>query len=115
MLNALALGARELAGLPVTDLDTTKEKDRSLFPSKMLPPALHARYVDEEEAGATLALLTEDLDRRAVESGGAGREINAPRERRLHNNGASNRITDIYASTRQFNISFTTTRYAATE
>ena len=95
MLNALALGARELARFPVTDLDTTKEKDRSLFPSKMLPPALHARYVDEEEAGVTLALLTEDLDRRGGESGGAGREINAPRERRLHNNGASNRITDI--------------------
>ncbi|KAI0035955.1 telomere length regulation protein-domain-containing protein [Vararia minispora EC-137] len=46
MLNALALGARELAGLPMPDDAPLKPLTgrRIDFPSKRLPPALHERY-----------------------------------------------------------------------
>lgn len=43
MLTALAMGARELAGLPVPDPSrTTRRLD---FPTKTLPPTLHNKYI----------------------------------------------------------------------
>ncbi|BEI82719.1 hypothetical protein CcaverHIS002_0305870 [Cutaneotrichosporon cavernicola] len=42
MLTALAMGARELAGLPVPDTPRTRAID---FASKTLPPALHDKYI----------------------------------------------------------------------
>lgn len=47
MLTALAMGARELAGLPVPDPPrTTRRVD---FPSKTLPPALHKKYITPQD------------------------------------------------------------------
>ncbi|KIJ17360.1 hypothetical protein PAXINDRAFT_73569 [Paxillus involutus ATCC 200175] len=46
MLNALALGARELASLPVYSPDLQPlPTARTAFPSRMLPPALHQKYL----------------------------------------------------------------------
>ncbi|KAH8107150.1 telomeric DNA binding protein [Cristinia sonorae] len=47
ILNALALGARELASLPVpeTPASTNEALQRLSFPSKRLPPTLHQKYV----------------------------------------------------------------------
>ena len=42
MLTALAMGARELAGMPVPDPPKTRKID---FPSKMLPLPLHQKYI----------------------------------------------------------------------
>jgi telomere length regulation protein len=42
MLTALAMGARELAGMKVPEPQATRKID---FPSKTLPPALHKKYV----------------------------------------------------------------------
>ncbi|GMK56562.1 hypothetical protein CspeluHIS016_0304020 [Cutaneotrichosporon spelunceum] len=42
MLTAVAMGARELAGLPVPDAPRTRGVD---FASKTLPPALHDKYI----------------------------------------------------------------------
>ena len=47
MLNALALGARELASLPIPPPRVAPE--RTAFPSKKLPPALHKKYIAYEE------------------------------------------------------------------
>lgn len=46
MLTALAMGARELAGLPVPEPRTNRRID---FPTKTLPPALHAKYVTPQD------------------------------------------------------------------
>ncbi|WOO82881.1 DNA replication checkpoint protein tel2 [Vanrija pseudolonga] len=47
MLTALAMGARELAGLPFPDPPrTTRRVD---FPSKTLPPALHKKYITPQD------------------------------------------------------------------
>ncbi|CAE6471433.1 unnamed protein product [Rhizoctonia solani] len=50
MLNALALGARELAGLPIPPppIDTLK-RPRIDFPSKVLPGAAHLEYMQDED------------------------------------------------------------------
>ncbi|KAL5494565.1 TEL2 [Sanghuangporus weigelae] len=65
MLNALALGARELASLPVPPLIVTSE--RTAFPSKQLPPALHIAY-GEGNDGQVQRML-EDISQKAIESG----------------------------------------------
>ena len=77
MLNALALGARELASLPVPE--SKVDAGRTAFPSRMLPPNLHRKYVADSsmyEDSRTDRLL-EDITRRAIESGkdAAEREI----------------------------------------
>lgn len=43
LLTALAMGARELAGLPVPQVISTNR--RIDFPTKTLPPALHQKYI----------------------------------------------------------------------
>ncbi|ORY33418.1 telomere length regulation protein-domain-containing protein [Naematelia encephala] len=47
LLTALAMGARELAGLVVPNPPTTKRID---FPTKTLPQALHRRYIGPADA-----------------------------------------------------------------
>ncbi|KAK7043631.1 telomere binding protein [Paramarasmius palmivorus] len=70
MLNALALGARELAGFS----EATPQPD---FPSKRLPPALDRKYI---------AGIVQDVTRQAIEKGKQGAIDKVPelvRERRL--------------------------------
>jgi telomere length regulation protein len=66
LLNALALGARELASLPV--LESRVPQNRTAFPSKALPPSQHAKYIAAGKADVQLVpLLMEDISRKALE------------------------------------------------
>jgi telomere length regulation protein len=67
MLNALALGARELAGLPVPA--SSVDPGRIAFPSKRLPPALERRYIaamDHVTAHPPVHGLLEDITRGVI-------------------------------------------------
>jgi len=81
MLTALALGARELAFLPVPTSNVASS--RISFPSKRLPPAMHQKLMAE---GPVQALLT-DISKAAVEKAKDDAAGKAPpsltRERRL--------------------------------
>lgn len=85
MLNALALGARELAGLPTPQIP----KYQASFTSKRLPAPAHRRYLtleDEADAGAPIRSLAADLSSQAIEAGRASLEDKVPeivRERQL--------------------------------
>ncbi|PPQ89059.1 hypothetical protein CVT25_006431 [Psilocybe cyanescens] len=99
-LNALAMGARELADLPVPPTPSTSNPGRTAFPSKMLPGPLHRKYISAGDAGAggtevrgiadrnllprmVEQLATDALDEHREE---AGRTAGSPaliRERRL--------------------------------
>lgn len=91
MLNALALGARELASLPLPDLPGRKTlpANKTSFPSKQLPPALHQKYItigDHVNSNNPVQLLLEDISRLAIEKGKAATEGKLPqvvRERNL--------------------------------
>ncbi|WVR07650.1 hypothetical protein IAU60_004692 [Kwoniella sp. DSM 27419] len=50
ILTALAMGARELAGLPVPQVPSTRKVD---FPSKTLPPILHRKYSSDADVPAS--------------------------------------------------------------
>ncbi|TFK26384.1 telomeric DNA binding protein [Coprinopsis marcescibilis] len=66
VLNALAMGARELASLPVAE--SKAPLSRLNFPSKTLPPALHQRYIAAGQANKELVpLLMDDITRNALE------------------------------------------------
>ncbi|TCD68925.1 telomere binding protein [Steccherinum ochraceum] len=72
MLNALALGARELAGLPVPETPATQNEalQRVSFPSKRLPPHLHQKYVTASDASTALQPvqnLLEGISRTAID------------------------------------------------
>ena len=96
MLNALALGARELASLPVPP--SAVPVARTTFPSKQLPPAQHRKYIAyEEERGMQVQRMLEDISRSAIESGKNAAETKiAPivRERQLRIKQPS-RITEV--------------------
>ncbi|KAL5536155.1 TEL2 [Sanghuangporus sanghuang] len=85
MLNALALGARELASLPIPPLKVAPE--RTAFPSKQLPRALHKKYIAyDERNGGQVQRMLEDISQKAIESGkNAAEAKTAPivRERQL--------------------------------
>ena len=78
MLNALALGARELASLPVPG--PTVDTRRVTFPSKRLPTPLHQRYITpvDEHAANPVQNLLEGITRKAIESGRAAAEEKVP-------------------------------------
>ena len=85
MLNALALGARELASLPVPG--PTTEAKRIAFPSRRLPAPLHQRYItsaDEQVANPVQGLL-EGITQKAIESGRAAAEEKVPEIMRERN------------------------------
>ncbi|KAL1693406.1 telomere length regulation protein-domain-containing protein [Schizophyllum commune] len=84
VLNALALGARELAGLEVPP--SAVPAARAAFPSKMLPPALHQKYIAGQEANNLLPRLIDGITRKALDKNTAAAEETVPnlaRERRL--------------------------------
>nr|GAT43941.1 predicted protein [Mycena chlorophos] len=65
MLNALALGARELASLRVPP--STIPAQRIAFPSKRLPLHLHEKYIQDGPAPGPLPQLLEDISREALD------------------------------------------------
>lgn len=89
MLTALAMGARELASLPLPPNHTKAEPKRIAFPSKQLPLALHQRYLtlgDELSAGNPVQHLLDGISQKAIESGKISAESKVPeyaRERQL--------------------------------
>lgn len=71
MLNALVLGARELASLPTHSSNLQSlDNQRTAFPSKTLPPALHQKYLTAggQDSGAVQGLL-EGATRAAIDRG----------------------------------------------
>jgi telomere length regulation protein len=78
MLNALALAARELASLPATPSATQPQNyDRASFPSKMLPVALHQKYLAAGNQSTDLVQhLLDGISREAIDR---GKEANADR------------------------------------
>lgn len=89
MLNALAIGARELASLPVPPSASKIQPKRIAFPSKRLPPALHQRYLtleDQLSSQNPVQALLDGLSQKAIESGKVNAEGKVPeyaRERQL--------------------------------
>ena len=81
MLTALALGARELASLPVPPPNIASS--HITFPSKRLPPAMHQKLITEGPVQALLA----DISQAAIEKARDGATSKAPpsftRERQL--------------------------------
>ncbi|PCH38376.1 hypothetical protein WOLCODRAFT_130856 [Wolfiporia cocos MD-104 SS10] len=87
ILNALALGGRELASLPIPP-SRVIGPDRLSFPSKRLPPALHKKYItaaDQSNANPVQMLL-DDISRQAIDNTAESSADKVPelvRERRL--------------------------------
>ncbi|KAK0210548.1 telomere length regulation protein-domain-containing protein [Desarmillaria ectypa] len=79
MLNALALGAREMSGLASPPLPQ--------YPSKLLPTSLHKKYVTGQDSETTLlSVILGNLTQQAIQSGKDRAAESAPamvRERRL--------------------------------
>ena len=87
MLNALALGAHELAGLPLPDTAAVQPLtgDRVSFPSKRLPGTQHQRYLLASSTKQVQGLL-QGISRLAIENtreANADRIPNLVRERQL--------------------------------
>lgn len=89
ILNALALGARELAGLPNLTPGSATQPARLAFPTKMLPPALHNKYVTAEAtSGLTsdVSSIADGITRMALDKGKTEAEEKVPeiiREKQL--------------------------------
>ncbi len=82
MLNALALGARELASLPVP-ISSLSAKAIA-FPSKQLPPALHQKYISPPKG--VLPQIVDGITRQAIDRGKEATADKVPeivRERRF--------------------------------
>ncbi|PIL23768.1 hypothetical protein GSI_13518 [Ganoderma sinense ZZ0214-1] len=72
MLNALGLGAQELASLPVPELTGRQPllSEKIAFPSKQLPPSLHKKYLttgDKLSTNNPIHLLLDGISQLAVE------------------------------------------------
>ncbi|KAL7283187.1 hypothetical protein ACG7TL_002613 [Trametes sanguinea] len=102
MLNALALGARELANLPVPELPgrTSLPSEKIAFPSKRLPPSQHKRYLtigDQVRTNDPVGLLLEGVTQHALDKSKEPTADKVPelvRERNLRVR-ASSKITDV--------------------
>ena len=80
MLNALALGARELADLPAPP------QPEARFPSKLLPSGVHELYIEERDLVARGEQLLDGISRKAIDKGREKTEDRIPeltRERQL--------------------------------
>ncbi|KDR73411.1 hypothetical protein GALMADRAFT_607283 [Galerina marginata CBS 339.88] len=83
-LNALAIGARELASLPVPPSRVPAE--HTIFPSKILPGSLHQKYVMSGKADmALLPIMVEELSKQVLQHQQVVRDTASEitRERRL--------------------------------
>ncbi|KAJ6623438.1 telomere length regulation protein-domain-containing protein [Mycena sp. CBHHK59/15] len=84
MLNALALGARELASLSVPR--SSVPQNRIAFPSKTLPMHLHQKYIKESEQLNVLPQILDDISRESMSRDAEANADKVPelvRERRL--------------------------------
>ncbi|KAG6919990.1 hypothetical protein DXG01_013339 [Tephrocybe rancida] len=82
-LNALALGAREMASLPLPPSNVAP--DRISFPSKKLPASLHERYIGSGNQ-ELLPLIMDSISNRAIDKekdASADKVPEITRERRL--------------------------------
>lgn len=96
MLNALAIGARELASLPVPPSASNVSADRPTFPSKLLPAHLHSKYLTAGDTNQ-IQQITDSLSRVAIDKSKSddGQKIpEIARERRLRINQSS-KITTV--------------------
>jgi telomere length regulation protein len=95
MLSALALGARELAGLPgPTGVFALNRVEA--FPSKRLAPRLEAKLLDTTTTNDPVDAITEDLTRVALTSAREGAETSIPeaaREKVLRVGGRLGSVT----------------------
>lgn len=83
ILTAIAMGARELAGLPVPLQPTAKRID---FPSKTLPPALHRRYATQSDFQGQLEAAVDGVRGMLLSKGARQGEEEVPelaRQKRL--------------------------------
>lgn len=87
MLNALALGARELASLPSSSVIQPVSSDRTPFPSKLLPPHLHKKYIGTATEDRNVVQdMVDNISREAIDRGKETSAEKVPelvRERRL--------------------------------
>ncbi|KAG6813616.1 hypothetical protein H0H92_009233 [Tricholoma furcatifolium] len=87
-LNALALGAREMASLPLPPSTSRIAPERISFPSKMLPSSLHQRYIGMGEQNI-VPLIMDSISNRAIDKQKEASADKVPelvRERRLRIN-----------------------------
>jgi telomere length regulation protein len=84
MLNALALGARELASLSIPP--SSVSQSRIAFPSKTLPIGLHQKYLDDNIQVGALPQILDGISREALNRDAEANADKVPelvRERRL--------------------------------
>ncbi|KAJ3495032.1 hypothetical protein NLJ89_g10692 [Agrocybe chaxingu] len=101
-LNALAVGARELASLPVPPSRVPPE--RTVFPSKMLPGPLHQKYIAAGKTNTELIpLLVDEISKKALDGARASvdNEPTVVRERRLRIQKSSG-VTEVTRSLNPF-------------
>jgi telomere length regulation protein len=110
MLTALALGARELAGLPGPT--GPPRSNKQVFPSKMLSATLHRKYLLDEKASADagpVGLLAYDISRLALERGKKEAEDRVPqiiREKQLRLRKPAPSIVDVGEARPLHGVSF---------
>lgn len=105
MLNALGLGAQELASLPVPELTGRQplRPEKIAFPSKQLPPSLHKKYLtagDHLNTNSPIHLLLDGISQLAVEKSKDAAADKVPefvRERDLRIRGPA-KVTEVSSS-----------------
>ena len=106
ILNALALGGRELASLPVySQALQPLATQRTTFPSKTLPPVLHQKYLATSSDNALQPLL-EDITKTAIDKSQdvtADKVPEVVRERQLRIRKPS-KITEVVSASRQTSV-----------
>jgi telomere length regulation protein len=77
MLNALAIGARELASMAIPESAARLIADeRTNFPSKKLPPHLHRKYITAQSQGTEVVQkMLDGINRAAIDRGESPREF----------------------------------------
>jgi telomere length regulation protein len=87
MLNALALGSRDMASSPIPSSEAATQSNRSFFPSKKLSPVLHRKYITAGDCGFTEVQHMLDIIRcKAIDGDNETNSANVPglvRQRQL--------------------------------